>query len=108
MITYFASHLDRNMANLSVPGTVRAQVQSNATRMAGLTPPAGVEPRVASEIGSSIAMSFLSGFRLIMWICAALTFVSSTIAWWTIPALSVSVGNNKKRATAKQEVEYGT
>jgi EmrB/QacA subfamily drug resistance transporter len=108
MVTHFASHLDRDMRNLNVSNVVRGQVNSNATQMAALKPPAAAERREVVEIKSSIFSSFVSGFRLIMFICAALAFVSSAIAWWTIPAHSVSAGKKEKSVKGKPEVEFST
>jgi len=108
MVTHFESHLARDMGKLSLTEGVRAQVKSNATQMAALKPPPEAEPRDAAAIQSSVVSSFVSGFRLIMWICAALAFASSAVAWWTIPSHSVSAGKRERSVTGKREMEFST
>ncbi len=108
MVTHFTSHLNRDLANLSVSDGARAQVQSNATRMAALKPPAGIMPREAAAIETSVVASFVSAFRLIMCICAALALVSSAIAWWSMSAHSASSKEKQKSVTGKQAVEYSS
>ncbi|HEV3384934.1 MAG TPA: MFS transporter, partial [Gemmata sp.] len=81
MVSEFSAHLDHNLAFAAVPKNVRSELESNATRLAGLRAPAGVGPLTAAVIESSIVASFLFGFRLMMWICAALALASAAVTW---------------------------
>src|SRR5208337_819750 len=81
MVTEFGSHLNRALSNLSMPDSARSELRSNETKLAALKAPAGVEPAKAAAIESSILASFVSSFRLIMWICAALAVGSAVAAW---------------------------
>jgi len=85
MVAAFSGQLNRRLAGMAIPADVRAEVQSNETKMAALKPPAGAEPRTASAIGSAITASFVFSFRLMMGICAALSLASAAIAWTMIP-----------------------
>jgi EmrB/QacA subfamily drug resistance transporter len=89
MVASFGEHLSRRLSTVQTPDDIRAQLQSNASRLAALTPPAGVDPATASTLRSSILLSFVSSFRLLMWICAALALVSAAIAWRMIPGALV-------------------
>ena len=84
MVTAFSGQLNRRLAGMAMPADVRAEVQSNETKMAALKPPEGAEPQTAAAIGSAIRASFVFSFRLMMWICAALSLASAAIAWTMI------------------------
>ena len=81
MVTEFGTHLNRALSDLPIPDGARTELRSNETRLAALKAPAGVDPATATAIESSIAASFVSSFRLIMWICAALAVGSAVAAW---------------------------
>ncbi len=85
MVSDFDSHLDRALARVVMPENARSELKSNAIKLAALKPPAGVEPAVAAAIESSIVASFLAGFRLMMWTCAAFALASMAVACGTIP-----------------------
>ncbi|MGB8887415.1 MAG: DHA2 family efflux MFS transporter permease subunit [Candidatus Korobacteraceae bacterium] len=86
MVTEFGAQLNRHLAVAAVPQNARGELQSNANKLAALRPPAGLDPATSAAIESSIVMSFLFGFRLIMWICAALALASATVTWRMIQA----------------------
>lgn len=88
VVHQFSSQLSHHLANIAMPIDLRTELQSNAIRMADLKPPQGVEVQTANAIESAILASFVSSFRLIMWICAALALVSAAIAWQTISSAS--------------------
>ncbi len=85
MVANFSSHLNRRLEGMPIPAEVRAVLQSNETKLAALKPPPGLEPGAAQAIESSIVTSFVSSFRLMMWICAALCLASTAVAWRWIP-----------------------
>ena len=76
------------------PRGVRSELQSNAIKLAALQPPAGVDPALAGAIRSFIVGSFLYGFRLVMWICAALALTSAAVTWRMIPASARRVADS--------------
>ena len=86
MVTEFDAHLNRALANVAMSASARSELQSNATKLAALKAPAEVSPATAAAIESSVVASFVFGFRLMMWVCAALAIVSAAVAWRTIPA----------------------
>jgi EmrB/QacA subfamily drug resistance transporter len=85
MVAQFSSHLNRRLANVSMPDNVRTELQTNVIKMAALKPPEGVEPRTAAAVESAIIASFVFSFRLVMWICAALALASAVLTWRLIP-----------------------
>lgn len=100
MVTAFRQQLNRQLAAVTMQPGVRAELQSDAGRLAALKAPPDVDSQTAAAIESSIIGSFVFSFRLVMWICAALALASAAIAARMIPAPSVvknfrqvSVGN---------------
>jgi EmrB/QacA subfamily drug resistance transporter len=92
MVADFSAHLRQDLAGVTIPATARATLQSDANKLAGLKPPAGVQPDTSTAIESSIADAFLSSFRLIMWICAALSLASAAVAFrWIAGVAKVTV-----------------
>lgn len=85
MVTEFSSQLNRRMATVAMPNHVRTELQANETRLAALKPPPGLEPATASAIQSAVVASFVSSFRLMMWICAALALASAAVGRQFIP-----------------------
>ncbi|HZP22725.1 MAG TPA: MFS transporter [Terriglobales bacterium] len=95
----FRSHLDRSLRGLPVPENVRSELQSNAGRLAALKPPEGIGPRSSADIRATINDSFVSSFRLVMWMCALLALASAATAWRTIPGASrIRVAENASLA----------
>lgn len=86
MAADFGSHLNRELASLSVPPEIREQLRVNENRMAALKPPALLDAPTSAAIQSAIIESFVQSFRLIMWICAVLAISSAGVAWRMIPA----------------------
>lgn len=94
MVTEFGAQLNRSLAGGAIPEGVRGELQSNAIKLAALQPPAGVDPALAGAIRSFIVGSFLYGFRLVMWICAALALTSAAVTWRMIPASARRVADS--------------
>ena len=110
MVAAFSNQLNRRLTALQMPADVRSELQSNESKLAALTVPAGIEPSAASAIESSIQSSFVFSFRLVMWLCAALALLSAVIGWRTIPgaasahnpAQRVIVADSTSRLDPKQ------
>ena len=97
MVANFSSHLNRRLTAIALPADARVALQANETRLAALKPPSGVEPEAAQSIESSIVTSFVSSFRVMMWICAGLCLAGTVVTSRCIPreakvAVSPSVG----------------
>jgi EmrB/QacA subfamily drug resistance transporter len=88
IVAVFGAHLNRRLASVPMPAAARTELQSNETRLAGLKPPEGLDSATADAIESSIVTSFVSSFRVMMWICAALSLSGAALAWRMIPGAS--------------------
>ncbi len=86
MATEFSAHLNEALMTIAMPESARYALQSNEIKLGALTPPAGLGSTTAAAIHAAIAASFVSGFRLIMGICAGLAMGSAAVTWRMIPA----------------------
>jgi EmrB/QacA subfamily drug resistance transporter len=87
MVKVFASHLDQSLAKVSVPPDVAQNIRSKQIELAGMELPQGVDANTVETLRSAITSAFLSSFRLIMFLCAALSTASAIVAWrWIAPA----------------------
>jgi len=82
--------LNRRLASVLMPAKVQTELQSNVSRLAALTVPAGVGPATSSVVESAIQASFVFSFRMAMWLCAALALTSAGIAWRMMPGNRLS------------------
>jgi EmrB/QacA subfamily drug resistance transporter len=89
MVNVFSSQLGRDLGHLSLSPTLLQQIQADATKLAGLQVPAGLDSSTRSAIEDFIKRAFVSGFRIVMLICVALSVASAAIA-----ALSIRKGGD--------------
>ena len=85
LVSSFSSRLNHKLARLPLSAGVLRQIDANETRLAALQVPAGLDPGTAATIRSAISQAFVTGFRLVMFLCAALALAGSMVAWHLIP-----------------------
>lgn len=85
MVADFSAHLGKELASVPMPSGARASLQSGENKLAGLRSPDGLDRQTSTAVESSIGSAFVASFRLIMWICAALSLASAAVAWRWIP-----------------------
>jgi len=85
MVKAFSFHLNRSLARLSVPSYILRELRANEIKLAGLQPPAGLDPAANAAIKESAKEAFVYGFRIVMSICASLSVASAAVAWVMIP-----------------------
>jgi MFS family permease len=87
MVKAFGSKLDQAIAKLSLPQDIAQNIRSKQIELAGLELPQGLDSNTVETLRSAITSAFLSSFRLIMFLCAALSTASAIVAWrWIAPA----------------------
>jgi hypothetical protein len=84
MVTIFDSHLSRALNHLALPPAVLQQIQKEGNKLAGLQVPAGVDLQTRTAIQEFVKQAFVSGFRVVMLICASLSLASAVVAWMMI------------------------
>ncbi len=91
MIVIFGGQLSHRLSQMPLRVEIRSELQSNASRMGGLTTSKAVDSQTHEAIRETIAYSFVVAFRWIMWICAALALASASIGFRSLPAKSRAV-----------------
>jgi len=85
MVNAFGARLDSKLANFSLPPEIVRDMEGSKIKLAGLEPPASLNPTIGTAIRESVREAFVFGFRLIMLICAGLSVASAMAAWLLIP-----------------------
>lgn len=85
MVYAFSTHLDRSLTALKLPPNVVRDIQANRVKLAAIQPPEILDSGTRDQVKASISDAFLSGFRLITLICAALAVASAAVALMTMP-----------------------
>ena len=88
MVKVFRTYLDRSLSTQALPPGILQYVQSNATKLAGLDLPSGVDANTIASVRQSIAHAFVFGFRIEMLICAGLSLAGGAVAWLLVPAFA--------------------
>ena len=86
MVTAFGSRLRHSLAHTPVPPEIVQHLQANSSKLGGLQAPAGVDDQTKAAVSESIRGAFVFGFRIVMLMCAGLSFASAVIAWLHIAA----------------------
>jgi predicted MFS family arabinose efflux permease len=81
MVKVFASQLDQNLAGLSISPDIAQHIRTKQIELAGMELPQGLDARTVETLRRAITTAFLSSFRLIMFLCAALSAASAIVAW---------------------------
>jgi EmrB/QacA subfamily drug resistance transporter len=84
MAEAFASHLNRELAQLRLPPELLNAILSNKTKLAGLPIPVGLSAATIATVRQAIDASFVFGFRMILLFCAGLAAVSAAVGRLTI------------------------
>jgi len=85
MVNAFGARLHSKLANFSLPPEILRDMERSKIKLAGLEPPASLNPTIGATIRESVREAFVFGFRLIMLICAGLSVASAMAAWLLIP-----------------------
>ena len=81
----FNARLDVELGRLNLPADVISAVVSQRQKLAGISLPHHQVEATAAALKHAIDASFVSGFRLVMLISAALSLLSAGAAWFFIP-----------------------
>jgi len=85
MVYAFCARLERTLDHLSLPLGSMQEIHALENRLAGLQPPANLDPRTKARVTDLIRLGFVFGFRVVMMMCAGLYVASATIAWFMVP-----------------------
>lgn len=86
----FNSSLNRRLAAINLPPQAQQFLAEERSKLAGAAIPPGLSGKVTNQLKSAIALSFIDGFRLVMWVAAGLALFSAIISLLTIKDRSKS------------------
>ncbi|WNL44223.1 MFS transporter [Dyella sp. BiH032] len=81
----FNARLDAELGRLDLPADVISTVVAQRQKLAGISLPGHQAEATTAALKHAIDASFVSGFRLVMLISAALSLLSAGAAWFFIP-----------------------
>lgn len=102
MLRAFSHHLNEELGALPLPAEAKATVTERRTDLANLQPPASLSAEQAAAVERGVDEAFVSGFRLVAYVTAALALASAIIAWFTVEAGVIGEGD-KTRFTEQEE-----
>ena len=84
MTGVFAQDLNASLQSLELPSETRAALEAQTSRLATISIPEQLEAETKQAIKRAIEESFVSGFRVVILMAAALALVSALFAWLLI------------------------
>jgi len=94
MLHVFTDRLNQRVAEMKLPASVSQSLQSQRTKLAAIAIPEDQDPATREQIRRVIDESFVSGFRTIMAIGAALAVASAITALTLIGKTRVLIGRS--------------
>ncbi len=84
MLAVFNTALDGALAEISLPADAQAALEAERINLAAARVPNGLDPDAEARLKQAIEDAFVSGFRVVCGVCAALSLLSSFVAAGTI------------------------
>ena len=73
----FNTELQRRLAAAAIPAAIGEGVIAQRAKLAAIEPPAAASPNLQAAVRQAVDEAFISGFRRVMWIAAALALMSA-------------------------------
>jgi EmrB/QacA subfamily drug resistance transporter len=77
----FNAALQRQLDAAAIPSAIGEAVTAQRAKLAAIEPPAGAGTELQAAVRQAVDEAFLSGFRRVMWIAAALALMSAVCGW---------------------------
>jgi predicted MFS family arabinose efflux permease len=84
MLNAFSSELVSQLDGLNLPEQDRREIMASRTQLAAIEIDADLGPEFRASVRQGIEVAFISGFRRVMAICAALAVCGALIAWFML------------------------
>jgi hypothetical protein len=91
MTVVFSRALDASLQTLDLPAETRAELQTQASRLATISIPEPLNGETKQAVKRDIEESFVRGFRVVMLIAAALALTSALFALLLIEGRALPV-----------------
>lgn len=102
MTGVFARNFNASLQSLGLPAETRAALEAQTSRLATITIPDELKDETKQAVKRAAEESFVSGFRFVILVAAALALVSAFFAWLLIEGRARPVGEIP-RATHRRE-----
>jgi EmrB/QacA subfamily drug resistance transporter len=80
VLAVFSADLDQQLATMHLAPGVQAAIEVQRIKLAGIEIPANLSAPVQAQLKNAIGLSFVSAFRVVAYICAALALISALSA----------------------------
>lgn len=87
----FDARLSRELAGLRLAPALSASIMAQRDQLAGIVIPAGLPADLSTTLTHAIGIAFVSGFRRVMLLSAALALISAVSAWILIDGKGAAV-----------------
>ncbi len=104
VLSVFTSSLDSYLATLHLSPSIQHIIEVQRVKLAGITIPTHVSAEVQVALKRAIDQSFVSSFRLVSLICAALALASALSAWLLVEGKKPGSADNKLQATTHEKM----
>ena len=81
MLAGFNSSFEGWLTQSDAPAEVKAQLNEQKQKFTEIDVSAIADPRINAEASHAVKRSFLTGFRLVSYLAAALAFLSAICSW---------------------------
>lgn len=102
MTGVFARNFNASLQSLGLPEETRAALEAQTSRLATITIPDELKDETKQAVKRAAEESFVSGFRFVILVAAALALMSAFFAWLLIEGRARPVGG-PARATHRRE-----
>ncbi|MDB6111844.1 MAG: drug resistance transporter, EmrB/QacA subfamily [Pedosphaera sp.] len=92
MLHTFNRSLDRRWSGLALTPETRRAMDQERVKLAGAQVPGNLEPELRATLKRAIDESFVTGFRRVMTVAAALALLSTLVAWRWIQGKATAQG----------------
>jgi EmrB/QacA subfamily drug resistance transporter len=91
MTGVFARNFEMSLQPLDLPAETRAELEAQASRLATISVPEGLDEETKQAVQRAIEESFVRGFRVVILIATALALASALFAWLLIEGRALPV-----------------
>ncbi len=85
LVVAFRARFEHSLNHLSLSSGDLQEIHAQENRLAGLQPPDNLDPVKKATIIAFAQQGFVFGFRIVMMICAGLSFSSAAITFFVVP-----------------------
>jgi EmrB/QacA subfamily drug resistance transporter len=85
MVKAFGDELNRELEHVALPAGVAHAITAEGKKLAGLPIPPELDANTGAAVKRAVGDAFIFGYRIVMWLCAVLGFMSAAVAWGIMP-----------------------